>query len=285
MNHWLLVGATGRVGRMVARAWEIAPPHGATVVCQGRQAGAGLVWAPLEGSGALQDSVARRGGFDTMIVLAGTTPATGSDMEVNSALAVACVQGARDAGFRRVLVASSSAVYGPGEGVPLTEDAPLAPVNAYGASKMRMEIALRPFAEQGIEVCSLRIGNVAGADALLLNALRAGADQPIIVDQFADGRGPLRSYIGPVSLARVLATLARHEGALPACLNIAAGPVGMADLARASGRPWAFRPAVAGALQTLVLDTRRLNALHGAGTEPADAPTLVAQCRETGLTL
>ena len=55
---------------------------------------------------------------------------------------------ARDAGVGRVIVASSANVYGvPVDDTPLREDAKLAPVNHYAASKLAMEHMARTYAD------------------------------------------------------------------------------------------------------------------------------------------
>jgi UDP-glucose 4-epimerase len=130
--------------------------------------------------------------------------------------------------------------------------------------------------DRGLAVCSLRIGNVAGADALLLNA---AASAPHFIDRFASGGGPVRSYIGPVSLARVIAALADAPD-LPAVLNVAApAPVAMADLARAAGGDWRWRPAPEGAVERLTLDCTALTRrVHFAPAE-STAQEMVAQWR------
>jgi nucleoside-diphosphate-sugar epimerase len=274
----VLVGATGRVGRMVAAHWHLNPPAGLAALTQDR-AGAlpgALAWAPLDGPGPLVAEVARGGPVAALVVLAGVVPGPGADLSLNAALAVACLRAAQAAGVRRVLVASSSAVYGAGDG--LAEGAALAPLNPYGAAKVAMEAACDPFRAAGLEVCALRIGNVAGADALLVNVARGGA---LAIDRFADGGGPVRSYIGPGTLAAVLAGLAMHPGPLPPALNIAAPqPVAMADLAAAAGAAWAWVEAPATAAQRITLDCAALARLHPFTPSDSTPAAMVAQWRE-----
>jgi UDP-glucose 4-epimerase len=65
---------------------------------------------------------------------------------------------------RRFVFSSSAAVYGEPESVPLTEEAPIRPVNPYGESKVIVETMLRWFASQsGLRYISLRYFNAAGA--------------------------------------------------------------------------------------------------------------------------
>ena len=105
----------------------------------------------------------------------------------------------------------------------------------------------------------MRIGNVLGADALLQTAAKATQEAPLLLDRFADGTGPRRSYVGPVTLLRIVETLARHTGPLPSVLNIAApAPIAMEDLLNAGNFPWTWRPALAGARQDITLSCEKL---------------------------
>jgi len=279
----LLTGASGRVGRMLCACWSGAVPDLALIPQYRRDAPKGaLAWDPLAGPGALLAHVAAAGRPLAIVALAGVTPGAGRDLGLNRRLAEATFDAAARAGVGRVLLASSSAVYGAGDGTPFAEEAPCAPVNAYGTAKQEMEAACTRWRARGLDICALRIGNVSGADALLVNVARAGAGGAVVIDRFADGGGPLRSYIGPVTLAAVLATLARHHGPLPEALNIAAPePVTMAALARAAGARVETRPAPPGAHQCITLDCRRLAALHRFAASDSTAEEMVRQWRAT----
>lgn len=64
-----------------------------------------------------------------------------------------------------VVFSSSAATYGQPEEVPITEDAPTAPVNPYGKSKLCIEGVLEELARAGeLRYASLRYFNAAGAD-------------------------------------------------------------------------------------------------------------------------
>ena len=81
----------------------------------------------------------------------------------SAALVRACVAG----GVGRFLFASSAAVYGQPGAAPVGEDAPAAPVNPYGRSKLATEWLLRETAvRHGMRYAVLRYFNVAGADPL-----------------------------------------------------------------------------------------------------------------------
>ena len=248
-----VTGAGGRLGTILRRAW----------------AGEALrpVWASRDPA---VDSRAGAPPPEVILALAGVT--AGPDMAANVTLAGQALDLGRATGAR-VLLASSAAVYGRAAG-RLGEEAPLAPLTPYGRAKAEMEAAGRA---RGAAI--LRIGNVAGADALL-GGLRPG--RPVEIDRFADGLTPRRSYIGPRSLAVVLAALCRRaagEG-LPEVLNIAQpGVVEMAALARAAGVEPRFRPAPPEAIAVVELDVGRLAGL--VPLAPARAERLVAEWRET----
>jgi len=277
-NLWILMGASGRIGRMVMRHWRLTPPVGLRVLAQQRGMGGGLQWSPIDGPGPLVDFAAAQGRIAGLIVLSGVTPESGADLSVNAKIVEAAVTAAAAVGIDRLLVASSSAVYGIGHGVPHVEDGHMSPANDYGRAKLVAEQVCSKARDAGIDVCTLRIGNVAGADALLLNAARSTSAAPLRLDQFADGRGPQRSYIGPATLADVFATLAGQSGALPRQLNIAApNPVSMESLAIAAGACWHFVQSPVTAYQTITLDCSRLSDLHHFPTNASDPVQMVAE--------
>ncbi len=71
---------------------------------------------------------------------------------------------ARDAGVEQVIFTSSREVYGEVERLPVAEDRPMDPKNAYGASKVAGEVYCRTFQNTyGLDVSVLRLANVYGA--------------------------------------------------------------------------------------------------------------------------
>ncbi|MEQ6249392.1 NAD-dependent epimerase/dehydratase family protein [Sulfitobacter sp. HNIBRBA3233] len=263
----LLMGASGRLGGMLRRHWS--DPRLLRPVSRG--GGPGMIRCdPL----SMPDALVRAAeGCRAVICLSGVTPAhaaaSGDAMALNTDLALAALRAA-PAGAR-VFVASTAAVYGRSGGF-LSEDAPTAPVSDYGRAKVEMES--RFLAEAGGRGCILRIGNVAGADAILGNWAPG-----MQIDSFADGSTPTRSYIGPVSLARVLETLTRAE-ALPAILNIAAPePVQMGALLDAADLAWTPRTPDENVIAEVVLDTTRLQRLYDFSADETTPAGLVAQAR------
>jgi UDP-glucose 4-epimerase len=247
----LILGASGRIGHMLRHHGL----KGLAPVWQSRQPMAcadAIVFDPL-------DRRSQIGHYDTVLCLAGVITGSPIALRANSALAKAAVDIGAACGAKRVFLASSAAVYGRAAS-PLSEDMALAPVSAYGRAKAEMEARAQTRAARlHLPVTVLRIGNVAGADALLGQP----AEATITLDQFAKGQGPRRSYIGPGDLAAVLGALLRAGAAgcdLPSVLNLAlSGSIAMADLLQAAGRSFAWRPAPATALPIVALNTARLS--------------------------
>ena len=88
-------------------------------------------------------------------------PYYGNNTAATAALIRACV----DSGVRRFVFSSTAAVYGVPAVSPAREDAPAAPINPYGRSKLAAEWALADAAAaHGLTWTALRYFNVAGAD-------------------------------------------------------------------------------------------------------------------------
>jgi len=78
------------------------------------------------------------------------------------------LQAAVDASVDRFVFSSTAAVYGTPETSPVPEDAPLKPINPYGASKLMVEQMLADASHaHGLRYAALRYFNVAGATATL----------------------------------------------------------------------------------------------------------------------
>lgn len=269
----LVLGATGRIGAILLKRWASAR---ALWQCRGKAPGPGWISGdPLGDPGGLAAGAAAQGGVGAVLGLAGRVPGTG-DMDANIALGRAAVEIAALAGADRVLIASSAAVYGRGEG-PLREDAPLHPETGYGRAKAEMEAECAALGQDlGVSVTALRIGNIAGLDTLL------GAWTPpgLALDRFADGTTPRRSYIGVITLAEVLARLCEARD-LPPVLNVAApGAVEMGTLLDAAGCAWTPRPAPGAAIREVVLETTLLQGFCPLPGTAGHPETLVREWRE-----
>jgi UDP-glucose 4-epimerase len=121
---------------------------------------------------------------------------------------------AREAGVRRVVFASSCAVYGGSPVLPIRESAPAAPISPYGVSKQVGEIYGRLFQEMyGLECVALRYFNVfgprqdpsspySGVLSVFSAALLEGA-QPTVFGDGEQSRDFI--YVGDVVEANLLA--------------------------------------------------------------------------------
>lgn len=84
--------------------------------------------------------------------------------DVNVVRTLALLGAIRAAGVRSCLFSSTAAVYGDPLSVPISELAPRAPVNPYGATKLAIELALEAWGTAyGLRWCALRYFNAAGA--------------------------------------------------------------------------------------------------------------------------
>ena len=265
----LVLGATGRIGTILRR-YRLA---GAVWQCRGRAPDARPGWCEIDPLTEPERLARAAADCAAILCLAGVTNAHGGDLADNAALAEAAVRAGGKTGAR-VLLASSAAVYGnqPGR---LAETAPLRPAAPYGRAKVEMEargIALG--GGLGVPVTALRICNIAGLDAIL-----GGWRPGFALDVFADGRSPRRSYIGPLTLARVLEGLLAAPD-LPPVLNVA-GPaaVGMGDLLDAAGLGWTARPAPDTAIPSVELDTAALDRHVPLDAADGDPVRMVAEWR------
>ncbi|MBL4898006.1 MAG: NAD-dependent epimerase/dehydratase family protein [Colwellia sp.] len=270
----LIIGATGAVGQALARCWPAAAGPG---LWQHRPASAPGLAAQFPGPTLAWDILATKlppvpRGLSGMIVLAGVMGQDEEALAQNTDIALAAVAAAQEAGLTRVLIASTQAVYGTDQ-ICVSETDLCQPTSPYGQAKLRMEQALAGLPN----VTNLRLGNVAGADSLF----RAAGQGTMILDRFADGSSPQRSYIGPVTLARVLSRLLDPDLVLPSVVNVAhPGVIPMDAILNAAGVPFEWRAAPATALHKLEIDVTRLNTL--VPMPSVSAAQLVAEAASCG---
>ena len=155
---------------------------------------------------------------------------------------LALLAGMESRGPRLLVVSSSAAVYGPGEGRPFREEDPCRPVNPYGGTKLAMEQVLAHAAPRlGIAYFCLRYFNAAGALAdhgerhepethlipLALAAAAGGAPLTLFGEDYPTPDGScIRDYVHVADLAEAhLAALAALAGGQAASgpLNLGTG--------------------------------------------------------------
>jgi nucleoside-diphosphate-sugar epimerase len=102
---------------------------------------------------------------------------------------VAVFNAAREAGVRRVVIASSSSVYGPTAPTPTPESAPLSPASPYAVSKAAADLYANVFCDLfGMEIVSLRYFNVFGPRQD--PASQYAAVVPLFITRLMEGRAP-----------------------------------------------------------------------------------------------
>lgn len=109
--------------------------------------------------------------------------------DINATGTLRVLDAARRARVRRVVFASSSAVYGDNPDQPCREDAAPRPLSPYAASKYAGELYARVYATAfGLETVSLRFFNVFGARQDPSSHYAAAV--PRFIDALLDGRAP-----------------------------------------------------------------------------------------------
>jgi len=135
------------------------------------------------------------------------------------------ISAAENASVKRLIFASSAAVYGDAEVMPINESTPLIPQSPYAVSKIVGEELAR---RSTIESCSMRFFNVYGPDqsaeggyAAVIPAFKKAiaSDLPPVV--FGDGT-QVRDFIHVSDLVRII-ELAITCKSLPTEVNIASG--------------------------------------------------------------
>lgn len=152
------------------------------------------------------------------------------DVRTNYAGTVQVLEYARCMGVKKVVLASSSAVYGDDAELPTCESADLSPVSPYGINKLGSELMLRYYwTIHRVPTTALRFFNVYGprqdpsspySGVISIFADRAMAGTTLTI--FGDGRQTRDFvYVGDVSRAAVEACLS--DGAAGAVANIGTG--------------------------------------------------------------
>jgi UDP-glucose 4-epimerase len=139
-------------------------------------------------------------------------------------------EAARRAGVRRAVVASSAAVYGESQALPLVEETPLQPLSPYAVSKRVKEMYAELFTGSfGFDVVALRYFNVYGPrqrpDSLYAAAV------PIFARRLLDGKsvtifgdgGQSRDLISVRDVVRANLIAAEHPEAAGKIFNICTG--------------------------------------------------------------
>jgi UDP-glucose 4-epimerase len=195
------------------------------------------------------------------------------DAAVNVGGTANVVEAARVAGCGRVVfVSTGGAIYGEGEGqrLPLPEEAPIAPMSAYGQSKFAAEGYLSLYERlYGLAGVSLRLGNVygprqdplgeAGVIAIFCGLLKEGGRRPTVFGDGTQTRDYI--YVGDVVSAAIAAAGSDAAGAI----NIGTGKEtsvlelveALRDLSGNESFEPEFAPERAGEVQAISIDAAR----------------------------
>jgi nucleoside-diphosphate-sugar epimerase len=150
--------------------------------------------------------------------------------DINVAATVALFDVAREAGVRRVVIASSAAVYGEADVLPLEETTPTQSLSPYAASKRTGEIYAQLYTQAfGLDVVALRYFNVYGPrqrpDSMYAAAV------PIFVRRLLDGKpltifgdgGQTRDLINVRDVVRANLVASEHPDAPGQVFNVCTG--------------------------------------------------------------
>jgi UDP-glucose 4-epimerase len=148
---------------------------------------------------------------------------TDKDLRQNTLATYNVLESARVNGCRRLVFASTSAVYGIPERLPIAEDHPCRPISLYGASKLACEALIGAFQNLfGMECWIFRLANVVGSKERkrgrtvigdFIDALRRDPRRLTIL---GDGR-QAKSYLASEEAIDAILHAVRHA---PAGLNI-----------------------------------------------------------------
>ena len=146
-------------------------------------------------------------------------------LSVNVDGTASLISAAEAAGVKRIIFASSAAIYGDCEQIPVSEQAPLIPQSPYAVSKI---IGEEMFRKTEIEACSLRFFNVYGPGqsseggyAAVIPAFKKAIELGKECTIFGDGT-QVRDFIHVHDLVRII-SLALDIDRLPSEMNVASG--------------------------------------------------------------
>ena len=181
------------------------------------------------------------------------------DAQVNVAGTVSVLEAAREVGARRVVMASTAAVYGDPRELPTPETAAIAPLSPYGTSKAAAEWYLAQYRRlHGISTLALRMANVYGprqdphGEAGVVSIFSGLAASGARATLFGDGC-QTRDYVFVDDV--VDAWLAAAASDVTGALNISTGiETSVLELAEELDLAYDFAPGRVGEIERSCLD-------------------------------
>jgi len=182
-----------------------------------------------------------------------------TDAHVNVGGTAAVLEAARAVGVRRVVLASTAAVYGDPVLIPTPEHAEIVPLSPYGASKAAAETYMSMFARlHGLSTICLRMSNVYGprqdphGEAGVIAIFCAASVKGDTVTMFGDGT-QTRDYVYVGDVARAFAAAGASD--VEGTVNISTGrETPLLNLVRALDLDTRTAPARAGETRRSCLD-------------------------------
>ena len=171
----LVTGGAGYIGSHVCKALAAAGMEPVTLDNLTQGTARAVKWGRLivgdiADAGLVAQSL-RESGAEAVMHFAGSTSVADSVVDPaayyrnNVGGTLGLLDAMRQVGVRKMVFSSTSAVYGGPSRLPIPEEAPTAPINPYGRSKVMVEeILADEAAAHGLTFMALRYFNAAGAD-------------------------------------------------------------------------------------------------------------------------
>ena len=233
MKHILITGGAGFIGSNTVRyaldkglTVSVLDSFEHAVLSKGDllELGAHVLELDIQDTRALESM---SGPFDAIVHLAAqvSVPKSILDPQRNHSVNVSgtehVLQFAQRNNVKRFIFASSSAVYGDCETMPLSESSEGELQSPYAKSKLEIEQKIDAYFQQGSEFLSLRFFNVYGPEQRLDS--NYGAVVPIFIDRFRQGIQPTvygsgrqsRDFVNVRDIARLLIDLSIEEWPQP----------------------------------------------------------------------
>ena len=253
MSKVLVTGGAGYIG---SHACKTLAASGFTPVTFDSLSGGhreAVKWGPFEEGDLLdRDRVARLFGdhefagvmhFAAYIAVGESVADPGKYYRNNVGGTIALLDAMVEHGVKPLVFSSTAAVYGTPDAVPIPEDAPLAPINPYGRSKLTSERMIDDYASaHGIRYALLRYFNACGADPdgetgechepethlipLALDAASGKGELTVFGEDYPTPDGTcVRDYINVTDLAEahVAALRSLLDGGASMALNLGTG--------------------------------------------------------------
>ena len=233
LGHRVVVLDDFRTGKRANLARWLAPKH----AFSGAEPALELVTCDISNGifSALAPITREHGPVERIVHLAAQVSVVHSvanpltDMAVNYGGTLHVLEYARAHGVKKVVFASSAAVYGDVETMPVGEDTPTRPLSPYGIDKLASELALDYYAAvHGVPTTALRFFNVYGprqdpgspySGVISIFSDRARAGKPLTI--FGDG-GQTRDFVYVGDVVRAI-TNALADGNSRLVANVGTG--------------------------------------------------------------